>query len=99
MTTKLESIRTAVTAHFAAMETYKGMVQNHLYLGGAPYEDKNFTGDDPHHIAFCHLRDLLPLLEAAIEWDGISGDTEFDESVTICDNLSNEVAALRKETS
>jgi len=83
MTTKLDTIKTAVANHFADHEARE-----------AEYGDKIVTDE---HAAMCLLRDLLPLLDAAVIWDDIRWDTPKGEQVKRLVDLHTEIIKLGKE--
>lgn len=87
-TTKLETIHTAVAAHFAEWDSY-----SHGNEITKIHREKLYS----QHSLMVILRDLLPLLDAAVAWDSQPIETTFDESVLVCDKLGAEVAKLLVE--
>lgn len=90
MTTKLQYLQQQVAAHMALKEASdNGRI---IMTKGEP-----IGYNSRQDAAMQLLADLLLLLEAAVEWDKMDSDIEFDESVMICDALSDKVQKLLEE--
>lgn len=75
MTTKLESIRTAVSSHFAAKEAYSNVMIISLGRRVTPSEREAIEAYNPYkESTMCLLRDLIPLLDAAVAWNDIEAN-------------------------
>lgn len=98
MTTKLQRIQQQVAAHMAAKETSNRLIAKMEQVGWLEeHEYKQVVFNPKLDAAMQLLAAVLPLLEAAVEWDKMDSDIEFDESVMICDALSDKVQKLLEE--
>jgi len=97
---KLETIRAAVDKHFAAKEAHE-----HMLLEMKPYTVMTseqriayYGYNSQQHPAMLMLRDLLPLLDAAVKIELNDGKLPEFTWYGIVQDYENEVAKLLEET-
>lgn len=94
---QLDTIKAAVAAHFAAKEAHEIAYTKFLSTGMPNDLPPPYNRDQ--HAAMCMLRDIMPILEAAVYLETYD-ITTYDANIVLntCTKLQIEIAKLMTES-